>query len=310
MLLVDLFLGVVAFAALWFGAGLAIGSVEKVARYVRVASFLVSFFALGLLTSISEISVAFFSLLDNTPSISAGNLIGASVVIILLIIPLLAVFNKGIKFDDRAEPINFPLAFFIISLPVLLILDGTLSTIDGAIMVIAEAFLAFTITIKNTLLNKIEDLFVHKNVNVYKEGFKILAGVMLIVFSCQYIVDTTIFYANKFGVAPFLIGLLILAVGTNLPELSVLVRSTVYGKKNIALGDYIGSASLNTLILGLLVLLNRAPVQITGGLKFNLLLLPIGSVLFLFFSRNKKLDRREGFVLFMLYLLFVLLELF
>ena len=52
----DLTLFLISFITLWIGAGIAITSVERVSRKVNISSFIVSFFALGVLTSLSEIS--------------------------------------------------------------------------------------------------------------------------------------------------------------------------------------------------------------------------------------------------------------
>ena len=253
--------------------------------------------------------MAYFAVLDKTPEISVGNLIGASAVITLLIIPLLAVLNKGITFNGTIDRINFPLAYLVISLPVLLILDRTLGVFDAFILIFAVGVLVFTISVKNTLVDRIEEALNHRHVNVLLESTKVFLGVGLIVFSSKYIVDTTILYAIKYSVAPFLVGLLLLSIGTNLPELTVLIRSTIFKKKAIALGDYVGSAVINTLTLGGLILFNKNTIRLTGGVKLNILLLPIGAILFLYFAKNKKLDRREGLILLGLFALFVILEL-
>ena len=292
----DLSFLLIAFLVLWVGSGISISGVEKVSRYVKIPSFLISFFALGVLTSVSEISVAYFSIIDKTPGISVGNLIGGSVVLSLLIIPLLVVLNKGIHLNEKAEPINFPFAFLVISLPVILVLDNVISIVDAFVMIFSFGLLVMTISRRNTLLDKIEEVINHHNVNIFIESLKILFGIVLIIISCKFIVDTAVLYANKFSVAPFLIGLILLSIG-------------ILKKKTIALGDYIGSAALNTLILGFLTLFYRQPIQISGGIKYNLLLLPIGAALFLLFTRNKKLDRKEGAILLSLYVLFIILEL-
>lgn len=304
----DLIYIVGAFIVLWLGAGLSINGVEKVSKYIRISSFVVSYFALGLLTSSSEISVAYFAILDKTPGVSVGNLIGGSTVLLLLIIPLLAVLNKKLKFDEKTEPINFPLALLVISLPVFLILDKNLSTMDAFIMIASVVFLAFSVSQKSTIFSKIEDFINHRNINVMVEGVKILVGVGLVIVACKYIVDTAILYADRFSVSPFLVGLLVLSIGTNLPELTILVRSTLFKKKTIALGDYVGSAALNTLTLGFVVLFSNGSVTITEGLKLNILLLPIGGLLFLIFTRDKKLERLEGMLLLIMYAFFVAYE--
>ncbi|MEN9389517.1 MAG: hypothetical protein RLY61_601 [Candidatus Parcubacteria bacterium] len=298
----------ISFITLWTGAGISITSVEKISKKVNISSFLVSFFALGALTSLSEISVAFFSLVDNTPEISVGNLIGGSAILILLVIPLLAVLNKTVTFNEQAGLINFPLSFLVISLPVFFVLDKKLTLMEAFFLLVSFAFLAFTISTKNTLLARLENAITKHSVSTYKELIKILFGVFLIVMSSKFIVDTTILYAGKYSLSPFVLGLVLLSFGTNLPELSILARSTLLKKKNIALGDYLGSATINTLILGFLTLGNGSPINLTTGIKYNLLLLPLGAGVLLYFIRNKKLERGEGLILLGMFSLFMLLE--
>ena len=304
----DLTLFLLSFITLWIGAGIAITSVERVSRKVNISSFIVSFFALGVLTSLSEISVAFFSIMDKTPQISVGNLIGGSAILVLLVIPLLAIINRSVTFDTKSGSINFPLSFLVIVLPVFFALDKKLTIMEAVFLLFSFAFLAFTISTKNTLLERLENAITKHNVSTYKELIKILIGVALIVLSSKFIVDTTVLYANRFNISPFIIGLVILSFGTNLPELSILAKSAYLKKKNIALGDYLGSAAINTLVLGFLVLGNRDTISLANGIKYNLLLLPLGAALLLYFIRNRKLERKEGVVILLIYVVFVVLE--
>ncbi len=307
--MIDAVFFALALVGLWIGAGISVGAVEKVSKYLKISSFFTSFIILGGLTSVSEISVAYFSIVDKTPTISVGNLIGASIVLTLFAVPLLAIFNKGIKIDDRTEPVNFNIAYLVISLPALLILDKTLSFFDVGVMLCSFVFLGVTMSTKSTVLAKLEDALTHPKIDAIKEGLKIIMGVGMIILASKYIVDTAVIYSGRLVVPPFLIGVLILSLGTNLPELSVLVRSTLEKKKNIALGDYVGSSVLNTLTICGLTVFNGAPIVLNAGLKLNLLILPLGSTLFLYMTRDGRLEKREGFVLLALYVLFVVLEL-
>ena len=307
-MLMDISLMLLSFITLWTGAGISVTSVEKISRKINISSFIVSFFALGFLTSLSEISVAFFSLIDKTPEISVVNLIGFSSILILLVIPLLAVLNKTITFNEKAGLINFPLSFIVISLPVIFVLDRKLTTMEAFFLLLSFAFLSFTISTKNTLVGRIENAISKHNVSTYKELLKIVVGVLLIVLSSKFIVDTTILYAGKYNLSPFVLGLVLLSFGTNLPELSILARSTLLKKKNIALGDYLGSATINSLILGFLTLGNGDTINLSSGIRYNLLLLPLGAGILLYFIRNTKLERKEGLILLVVYLLFVVLE--
>ncbi len=298
-----------AFIVLWFSSGLTVIGIERLSKSIHVSTFLTSFFALGFLTSISEISVGVASIIDRTPTISVGNLIGASAFLTLCVVPIQVIISSGIAVNDKNDKINLPVAYLVISLPVLLILDRTLGYFDAGIMFFSYLFLLFTISGKKDLLENIEEGLSHSHVNVYKETLKVVVGAALIVIASKVIVDRLVFVSTALNIDPFVLGILFLAVGTNIPELTILLRTFFGRKKDIALGDYIGSASLNTLLLSLLIVANGGPITLGQGLKPNVLLLPIGAILFLVFARNKKFERREAGLLLVIYMFFVFFEL-
>ena len=64
------------FFVLWLGAGLIISAVEKASRILKISTFALSFFVLGILTSLPEIAVGVNSVVSNDPEIFVGNLLG------------------------------------------------------------------------------------------------------------------------------------------------------------------------------------------------------------------------------------------
>src|SRR3989339_2170314 len=97
MISIHLIFYLTAFFILWYCSGIIINSVERLAHKFKLSSFAVSFFVLGILTSIPEFSVGINSIINKTPDIFVGNLLGASLIIFILIIPLLAVLGNGVK---------------------------------------------------------------------------------------------------------------------------------------------------------------------------------------------------------------------
>ncbi len=294
--------------ALWLGSGLAVSSVEKLSKRTQISSFITSFFALGLLTSLGEISVGFFSIINKTPGISVGNLLGASVVLTLLIIPIQVLTSRELTVDNKTGNINLPIAYFVISLPVILMLDKTLNYIDAIIMISAYFYLLFTISGKRSLVEKFTQTIAQPDLNIYNEFLKIACGATIVIVASKLTVDNLVSLSDIISISPFVVGLVALSLGTNIPELTILIRSIASKKRDIALGDYVGSASLNTLLLSLLVLANGVPIKIDSGIKPNLLLLPFGAVLFLLFTKNKKFEKTEATLLIILYVLFILFE--
>src|SRR5690606_32898703 len=88
---------IISFLAVWLGSGLVLDAVTKLAQRLKLPAFTVSFFILGLMTSLPEMSIGLTAISDGLPQIFVGNLIGGTVVIFLLVIPLLSLANKGLS---------------------------------------------------------------------------------------------------------------------------------------------------------------------------------------------------------------------
>ena len=90
----------------------------------------------------------------------------------------------------------------------------------------------------------------------------LLAGLLLILFGANYLVDGSSSIAKKFGLSEFIIGLTIVGIGTSSPEMVVSFMSSFQGKADMAIGNIVGSNIFNTLmILGITALIS--PLAIT-----------------------------------------------
>ncbi len=309
-MLVSIGLFLLAFAVLWFSARLVLVSVERLAHTFNISSFAASFFILGLLTSIPELSVGINSIIDKTPQIYVGNLIGGQVLLFLFVIPLLAFLGKGIKLVNELKPKNLLYSFVVILLPTIMTIDRRIDWYEGLIAVIFYLVLFYFIERKQGVVEVLKDALTNEEKKIFLDVVKVIVGIVLIFGASGVIVEQTINLSQFFKISPFLIGILVLAIGTNLPELSLAVRSIISGKKELALGNYVGSASANTLLFGILTITNKASITIQNHFIQTLIFLLLGLGLFFFFTRSKNdLSRKEGLVLLFLYLLFVIFEL-
>lgn len=284
-------------------------SVDRLAHKLNLSSFAVSFFLLGILTSIPEISVGISSVIDKKPEIFVGNLIGGVVVIFLLIIPVLALFGGGVKLTHQMEQDKLLFALVVILAPGIFSLDGRISLSEGIFSIFHYAFLVYVIEKRKGLMERIKEKFLANKNQIMTDLIKVVVGVIAVFVASKFIVDTTILLSNIFGISTFLIGLVIISLGTNLPELSLVIRSLVLQKKEVAFGDYLGSAAANTVIFGSMRLLNRGDVILPNHFFRTFIFILIGLILFYIFSRSKNdISRIEGFVLLSIYILFLVVE--
>lgn len=300
---------ITGFIGIWIGAGVAITSVEKMAHKLRLSSFLVSFLVLGFFTSISEISVGINAVLSDDPGIFVGNLIGASIVLFLLVIPLLALVGHAITINKEVRGTNLILPLVVVAIPVLLSLDGTVSRIDAVIAVVLFVISALVIEQRRGFVKSVATLSQFKNLSVAQELLKIIVGSLIIYGSSWLVVNQTHYFSVLLGLSDFFISLMIIGIGTNLPEMSLIVRSLFMKSNQVAFGDYLGSASFNSFLYGILTLWHGKPIYLNNSYAVSLGFLIVGLVLFYIFAKSKhSISKLEALGLFSLYVAFFLVE--
>lgn len=92
----------------------------------------------------------------------------------------------------------------------------------------------------------------------------LLAGLALVIFGADWLVDGASSIARRLGISDFVIGLTIIGFGTSCPELVVSVTGAIEGISDVAIGNVIGSNIFNVLAnLGIAALI--APVAISSA---------------------------------------------
>jgi cation:H+ antiporter len=107
-----------------------------------------------------------------------------------------------------------------------------------------------------------------------------------------------------------LIGILIVGLGTALPELSFTLQAARKSQDWMIVGDVMGSVIMtSTLVLGIVALI--CPIKIVDFPPFAIgrIFLIISAIFFLLFIRSgRKITRREALFLLGIYITFVLVE--
>lgn len=298
-----------SFVAIWIGSGLIVSSVNKISRKLRFPSFLISFVILGLLTSTPEIAVGLSAISSGTPAIFVGNLLGGVPVLFLLVIPLLAIFGKGIKLNHNLDSVTLAIPLLVSITPFLLVLDGHVSASEAVGLILIYIAGVYLLERNNELTNRHSKLLKMRSYSFWDIA-KVLIGTAIVLVASNIIVSQTIYFSEILNIPPFYISLIILSLGTNLPELTLAVRSIITKKKDIAFGDYLGSASANTLLFGTFTLLSPSAAVDVGDFLIVTVLICIGLILFYRFSRTKNaISSKEGLILLGIYIIFVITEL-
>lgn len=296
-------------AIVWFFAGILIESVSRLALYFRKTGFITAFFILGFLTSVGEISVAVNAGIAGVPEVSVGNLIGASLVILLFIIPVLAIASGSVTLRGSVSSRNLSMMLALVLLPTLLVLDGNVTRAEGFLAILAYGTVAYALyRTRGT-----ESFMVHKiharETRVMPDIGRIVLAGGAIFLATHFLVRQAVYFATILSVPASLVGLLLLSIGTNLPEIVIALRSIVRKRTDIAFGDYLGSAAMNTLIFGGLAVTHGAFMLEQSEFVATGVLMAVGFLLLFLFARSKhELSRTEGIFLFIFYIAFVVVQ--
>lgn len=299
-------------AVIWGSSSLIVTGIKNLAHKIKISPFFVSFVLLGILTSATEITLAINSHISKIPEVSVGNLIGGIVVIFLFIIPILAIFGNGVGMGKDYSKIELLFTLIFVTIPVGLLIDKTLDLKDALIILGSYLMIMIFIYEKHKKVKK--TLHAHTksktilNLKSNIEIIKVIAGMLTLLFASDKLIEILILSANALQISPFIVSMLTLSIGTNLPELALAIRAIKGGTKDIALGNYLGSAATNPVIISILTLSNGS-IAINSNFINILFFTSIGLILFYLFIVSKNLlSRKEGFILIGIYLLFILFE--
>jgi len=231
------------------------------------------------------------------------------IVIFLLIIPILAIAGNGIKLVHQLNAKNLLFSLLVIVTPSFLIADKKISLFEAIFLIFLYLILLYTIEKKKGLFEKVRDNLIDGKSHLAQDVGKIIIGGLFVFFSSSFIVTRTIYFSNLLNISPFIIGLLFLALGTNFPELSLAIRSVASKKKEVAFGDYVGSAAANSLLIGILTIFNGGQVVVVNHFIRPFIFTVLGLGLFFYFSRSKNdISRVEGLMLLLVYVGFLTAE--
>ena len=289
---------IVGFILLIKGADFFVDGASSIAAKLKVPSLIIGLTVVSIGTSLPEAAVSISASLSGSNSISLGNVIGSNIFNLLSVVGISSVILPIVTDSDilkRDMPVN------IISTIVLccMLLDGTLSRIDAAILLVMLAAYMF-ILIRGALKNRTE-ADEAKVMPWVKSLLFVVIGAAAIIFGGDLVVDSATTIAITLGMGETLVGLTVVALGTSLPELVTSIIAAKKGDSGIAMGNVVGSCIFNILfILGMAGVIQPMTADSAFFIDTGILI-GICLIMLLFAFTKKKTDRVEGAVSVLLY---------
>ncbi len=289
---------IVGFVLLVKGADFFVSGASSVAKALKVPSVIIGLTIVAMGTSAPETAVSITASLGGNNGISLGNIIGSNIFNLLMVIGISAViipFNSDKEILKRDMLWNIAITVLLL----MLIFDGSLSRLDGVVL-LAGIAAYLTVVVRSALKNRVEDNSDEK-VSVPKAVVFILGGLAAIVFGGDLVVDNASLIAKSLGMSDTLVGLTIVAIGTSLPELVTSIVAAKKGDSGLALGNAVGSCIFNILfILGIASTI--APMTADYEIIADVCILIFVSIVTYIFARSKeRVSRFEGLLCVLIY---------
>ena len=304
---------IAALAALSKASDLTITHSINVASVTGLGKTTVGFILVAFSTSLPELFVAIFSVLNpDNVGVSIGNVLGSNIVNICLILGVCFLLIS-LKYPEKTRILpkmakeelgSLYFGLFVASIvPLALIYIGYASRFVGVILLTILIYYMLQLS-KARTPTETSLLGTEKN-KLRKYIILTILGAVGVVICAYFIVESASFLAANAGIPPVVIGATVVAFGTSVPELSTSIDAVKKGHLELALGNIIGSCFMNiTLILG--ITLVTSPLSIVMSAFSNVAIFSlITNLLLWYFLSNERVGRREGTVLLFLYAVFL-----
>lgn len=305
----------VGFILLIKGADFFVAGASGIAKILRIPPILIGLTIVAFGTSSPEAAVSIKAALNNNSGISIGNVIGSNIFNITFVIGLTALISP---LTVQRETIlkEIPFTFLSTFILLILIMDerlqdfpiNSLGKSDG--LVLLSFFAIFMYYLVEMALHS-RDKATPEDIkpSAYTVGRNItftLGGLGGIIWGGNLVVNNASNIAISFGMSDTLVGLTIVAVGTSLPELITSVTAALKNESEIAVGNIVGSNIFNILfVLGSSSLITNLALE-TKIYTDVLLLLIFTTLLFLFSRTFNKVNRKEGAILLISYVIYTI----
>jgi len=286
-------------------ADLVVYSISNYAKKLGISDYLIGFLVVSIGTALPELVAALTGALANKGTIAIGTVLGSNL-FKLPLLGLILIFAKVIKLKEDVGG-NAPIITLLLTcLPIILLIDGTLSQKDGAILIVAFIIYVAKLWQSEGLLGKMKKSIKLKH--IWQDGIIFALSLSALLLSARWLVYSSIEVSNILKISPYIIGLLVIGIGASAPELTVQIRSISKNHHGMAFGNVLGSLVANSaLVLGIVAIIRPISVKLVTILPTSLFMIA-GIMYTLIIMGKEKVNYKHGLVLISIYIIFLVTE--
>lgn len=304
IMLQDVLVFIIASLVLIKSASSAVKSVTHVAQFFRLTEFVTSLVIVAGISALPETLIGIVSVIEGDPSLGFGTLLGSNVADLTLILGLVALAGKSLKIHSSIVRWDVFFAGLVV-LPILLGLDGTVSRLDAIVLLIAGlGFMLILLREKVQFRKPFSD-----GNHVVKSIVVFLLSMICMLGAAYFVVGSSHALAIGLGVPSIIIGVVLTALGTTLPEFTFSLASIRKGRSDLAVGDLLGVVVVDaTIVVALMALISPIVVSVSllSVIGAFTALAAVFSVLFM--RSGGRVTSNEAYLLVFLYVAFLVVQ--
>ncbi len=277
----------------------------RIANGFNLSKYTVGFIVIAIISILPETFISVNSALEGVPSFGFGMLLGSNVADLTIVFALIAFFaHRPLKVEGQIlkSHVLYP---FILLLPIVLGLNGELNRPEGAGLILT-GIIFYYMTLKRG--NKVSHTQTHSKGQT-KSILLLLLSMALLLLGAHFTVTSASSLAILMGISPVLIGMLIVGLGTTMPEFFFSLRAVRAHDDSLAIGDILGTVLADaTIVVGILTLIQPFTFPTEIIYVAGVFMVAAAFILFSFMRSGKNISGKEAFALLVLWIAFIAVE--
>ena len=322
---------IVALALMVKSADWLLEKAEKIGLALGISPFIVGVTIVGMGTSFPELISSLMAIWQGATEMVVANAIGSNIANILLIVGLSVIVARKLVVTKSLIDLDLPLLAISTVLILGILVDRQVVFAEAVILLVA-----YIIYVSYTMIHKeSEDADIDKTADLpdiipsrperrkhitHKKQKRttmrrpkitggdiglLLAGMVGLFLGSKYMVMSVVELSAIFQISTGVIAISAVAIGTSLPELLVSIKAARKKQAEIAVGNIFGSNVFNMLlVIGLPALFSDLVVD-EKTFTLGIPTMVTATLLFIFSGISKRIHIWEGFMYFILYVLFM-----
>ena len=296
-----------------YGADETIKRLLSLSRFFQLSAFVTGVVIAGTLAVLPELSIGVLAALEGSSSFGLGIILGANAADLTLVIGMVVLVAGKQKMTSTMLR-NLKISIVAVLLPVLLLLDGEISGIDGLVLVVS--FLVYVSWLlvtgrkeKEAPVSMVRALWRKRAIRLGITVFLLIIGITVLFIGSELVTESAQELSTVFGLPLFLIGVVV-AIGTTFPEMAFAIRASETKNGDIGLGNILGNVLADSmLVIGIIALIQ--PIRLASSFASSLstgVFVVLSAILLFWRSRDGEVGKKDAILLIIVYAVFLVIQ--